>query len=449
MKITHFNNSFIMIDAQGERMVCDPWVGKANAGGWQSFPEFSLHALCEHLSNVKWVYLSHLHDDHFHPETLEACDLLDRDFIIKRFKSPVLRERLKRLGVKQIHEVDPFTVERFGPFEVSLFPQMTSNSSGLKDDVNYDLDTSIVIKAEGSVFFNQVDNPLSLEDLINIQDFIEKYLGSIDIACLMSGAASEYPHLFLGIDQAAEKQRIVERSLQDLGEWLRVLKPHYFFPAGGTYLIPGSMGVFNHNIAQPNFTEISRFIETTGLPVKAFPLEGGHFIALRAEHKPIQAGLALVPLEADRQEAIAAHHGDTYDHETLRAPDWPVLVNMLDLARDSWNRKISQDQLTIYQAIRFDIYQYLKLDQLQPDKSQFLGSYELSPEAKDGAGTLVIHIDHRALFGCLTRRLIWNGVLGAMCLYDRQPNKHYPTDFFSLNYFSLSKEQLQALTLEV
>ncbi len=131
MKITHFSNSFISVSAQGDRIVCDPWIGKANASGWQSFPEFSLTAMREQLADVKWVYLSHLHDDHFHPETLKSCGLLDREFIIKRFKSPVLRERLKRLGVTRIHEVEPFTVQQFGTFELSIFPQMTSNSSGL------------------------------------------------------------------------------------------------------------------------------------------------------------------------------------------------------------------------------------------------------------------------------------------------------------------------------
>lgn len=219
MKITHFSNSFITVSSQGERIVCDPWVGKANASGWQSFPEFSYSTLREHLSDARWIYLSHLHDDHFHPQTLKALGLLDREFVVMRFQSPLMRERLKKLGVTRIHEFDPFTANRLGPFEVSIFPQMTSNSSGLRDDVNYDLDTSIAFKADGIVFFNQVDNPLQNEDVIQVRNWIFNQMGKIDIACLMSGAASEYPHLFLGIDQEAEKKRIVEKSLIELITW--------------------------------------------------------------------------------------------------------------------------------------------------------------------------------------------------------------------------------------
>jgi UDP-MurNAc hydroxylase len=445
MKITHYSNSFISVKSKNDHIVCDPWIGKANTGGWQSFPEYSVDQLSCQLADAGWIYISHLHDDHFHPETLKILGLLDREFIIKRFQSPVLRERLKRLGVTRIHEVDPFTVQQFGPFELSIFPQMTSNSSGLEDDVNYDLDTSIAIKAEGSVFFNQVDNPLSLQDLTRICDFMAEHLGAVDVACIMSGAASEYPHLFLGIDQAAEKRRLVERSLTDLGEWLSLLKPRYFFPAGGTYLIPGWMGVFNDNIAQPNSAEISRYVADAGLPVQVCALEGGHFLELSAGQEAARTGSDLSPIEANREAAVEMHIKDRYLYEVLETPSWQALLDILDVARENWTHKVNKDDLMIHQAIYFDIYRELRLDVDKPDASQRLGRYQLSQPAEDDSGELVIHIDQRALFGCLTRRLIWNGVLGALCLYDRRPNRHYPTDFFSLNFLALSSEQLQAI----
>lgn len=414
-------------------------------GGWQSFPEYSVDQLASQLSDARWIFISHLHDDHFHLETLKILGLLDRDFVIKRFQAPVMRERLKKIGVTRIHEFDPFTVNRLGPFEFTIFPQMTSNSSGLEDDVNYDLDTSIAIKAEGTVFFNQVDNPLSLQDLTRIRDFMAEQMGAVDVACIMSGAASEYPHLFLGIDQVAEKRRLVERSLTDLGEWLRSLKPRYFFPAGGTYLIPGWMGVFNDNIAQPDFAEILRYVAEAGLPVQVCALEGGYFLELSPGQDAARTGSDLLPIEANRQAAVDMHRQDRYHYEALEAPAWPALLTLLDTARDNWAHKVYKDALTIHQAIRFEIYRELRLDVGEPDASQRLGSYQLSQPAQADAGALLVHIDQRALFGCLTRRLIWNGVLGALCLYERRPNRHYPTDFFSLNFLALSNEQLQAI----
>jgi UDP-MurNAc hydroxylase len=447
MKITHYSNSFISVRSQDEHIVCDPWIGKANTGGWQSFPEYSVEQLARHLSDARWIYISHLHDDHFHPDTLKMLGLLDRDFVIKRFHAPVIRERLKKLGVTRIHEFEPLTVNRLGPFEVVIFPQMTSNSSGLEDEVNYDLDTSIAIKVEGKVFFNQVDNPLSLQDLTRIRDFMDDHLGAVDVACIMSGAASEYPHLFLGIDQAAEKRRIVESSLTDLCEWLRVLNPCYFFPAGGTYLIPGWMSVFNNNVAQPDFAEISRYVAAAGLPVQVCALEGGYFLELGEGQKAWRKGSDLLPIEANRQTAVEMHRQDRYHYETLEAPNWPGLLVLLDAVRHNWTCKVKKDSLKIHQAIRFDIYLEFRLDGTEPDTSLRLGTYQLCQPSSAEAGTLVIHIDYRALFGCIIRRFVWNGVLGSLCLYQRAPNYHYPTDMFSLNYLTLTPDQINKVAL--
>ena len=445
MKITHYSNSFISVRSQDEHIVCDPWMGKANTGGWQSFPEYSVDQLASQLTDARWIYISHLHDDHFHPETLKILGLLDRDYVIKRFQAPVMRERLKKLGVTRIHEFDPFTVNQLGPFEVVIFPQMTSNSSGLEDDVNYDLDTSIAIKADASVFFNQVDNPLSLEDLTHIREYVNEHLGAIDVACIMSGAASEYPQLFLNIDQAAEKRRIVERSLHDLADWLHVLKPSYFFPAGGTYLIPGWMCDFNNNIAQPNFEEISKKIKETGLPIQAFSIEGGNFLEVIATNNSTRIGSDLSPINVNREAVIELHRNDSYHYETLLAPSWSDLLKLLDLARDNWLSKIRNDLLNIHQAIQIKVYRQFRLEDNKLDSSNLLGNYQLWRPKKSAAGALVIHIDHRALFGCISRQFVWNGVLGSLCLYERMPNRHYPTDFFSLNFLVLSKEQVEGL----
>jgi UDP-MurNAc hydroxylase len=416
-------------------------MGKANTGGWQSFPEYPVDQLVHHLSDARWIYLSHLHDDHFHAQTLKALGLLDREFVIKRFQTPVMRERLKKLGVTFIHELDPFAIRRIGPFEVAIFPQMTSNSSGLNDDVNYDLDTSIAFRADQKVFFNQVDNPLSTEDVTQVRDWIFKQFGHIDIACLMCGAASEYPQLFLGIDQAAEKRRIVKNSLSELMTWLRLLAPRYYFPAGGTYLIPGWLNICGKNIAQPNFQEIRELINHQNLQVQPLALEGGYSIDMSMGKPEISTHPEVIPIEADMKAAISMHSGDPYDYEVLAPPAYARLVEMLDAARENWLEKVQRDGLKIVQSIRFEVYSKLTISNGIPDQTRWLGSYQLFQSSDEQSGDLTIHIDQRAIYGCLIRRFVWNGVLGSLCLYERRPNRHYPTDFFSINFLTLSNDQ--------
>lgn len=443
MKITHYSNSFFSIESQGKRIICDPWVGKANSGGWQSYPEFSFNSLAKELMDVEWVYISHLHDDHFHPETLQRCELLDRKFIIKRFEAPVLKNRLKRLGVQEIYELEPFTVNKFKPFQLTVFPQMTSTSSGLEDDINYDLDTSIVIGDGSTVFFNQVDNPLSIENLSEINKYICSNYGKIDIACMMSGAASEYPHLFLGVDQESEKEKIVNSSLIDLVKWLSLIKPAHFFPAGGTYMIPGWMSIYNKNIAQPSYCEIISAIAKAKLPIKPHALEGGNFINLESG-KEVGIGNALQPLQNSVDIAIEAHSSDKYEYCNLKAPAEKDLTSTLNLAKINWINKIAKDSVEINQSITFLIYKNLQVENNIPVEKNLIFKYQLFKNPKKNNGDLFIHIDQRALFGCLTKRLIWNGVLGSLCLFERIPNIHYPSDFFSLNYLVLHKEQVDS-----
>lgn len=443
MNITHLSNSFISLSSKGAGLVCDPWSGKANGGGWQSFPEFTADALRQHLAGVQYVYLSHLHDDHFHPDTLRACGLLDREFVIKRFQAPVMRERLRRMGVERIHELEPFECRRFGPFELSIIPQMSSTSSGLEDDVSYDLDTSIAIKADERVFFNQVDNPLSLEDLKAVHRHVTQHLGPIDVACAMCGAASEYPHLFMGIDRQAEKRRVVERSLVDLVAWLELLKPRYFFPAGGTYLIPGWMSQFNDGIAQPDFNQIERALEGASLPLQALWLEGGGLINLEGGG-PARSGVALEPIDTLRDSAIARHRKDSYAYEEIALPAGDGLTWALKTARDNWHRKVASAGLRLNQSLIFRIHPQLR-PITQDEEVTGVKTFEIWRSQEPDSGELVIHIDQRALLGCLTRQLVWNGVLGALCIYERRPNVHHPTDVFSLNFFTLSDKQLMQL----
>ncbi len=447
MKITHYSNSFISVRSQGDHIVCDPWMGKANTGGWHSFPEYPVDHLACHLSDARMIFLSHLHDDHFHPETLKALGLLDRDFVIKKFKTPIMRERLKRLGVTRIHELDPFTVNHLGPFEIAIFPQMTSNSSALVDDLNYDLDTSIAIKAEGKIFFNQVDNPLSTADVTLVRDWIFSQMGKVDIACLMSGAASEYPHLFLGIDQEGEKRRIVDKSLKELMTWLELLEPTFYFPAGGTYLIPGWLSAFSHNIAQPTYQEISHLIQQRKLKVRPLALEGGYSIDICSDHTLTRTEPKVVPIEVCRRIATIMHSTDPYDYEMVATPPVAQILEILDAAHENWLKKVNADELHIVQSICFKIYSELSQKGGIPDKELELGSYQLFQSGNKESGELIIHIDKRALFGCLTRRFVWNGVLGSLCLYERSPNRHYPTDFFSINYLVLKDDQIKAIAL--
>jgi UDP-MurNAc hydroxylase len=439
MKITHFNNSFILVKNDEASIIFDPWIGKANNGGWQSFPNFVLDELNDQIKKSEWVYISHLHSDHFNPHTLKSLNLLEKTFIIKKYSLPTLKSRLLEIGVIKIVEIEPLSIHNFGPFELSILPQMSSNSSGLVDQIQYDLDTSIVIKSNDVVFFNQVDNPYSVQDISAVNDFINRNFGPIDIACSLTGAASEYPQNFININKNCEKNLIINKSLDSMIEKLHILKPKYFFSAGGTYIIPGKLAFLNKYIAQPDFRTLYAKIISSNIKSIPIDLEGGKFINIEGINKDFKTGTDLQPLAVNKEDAIASHENDHYEEDPTGEVHTEDFQNNLIKARSNWMEGLSNFNLTISQSIVFVIYSKMIIKDDIFDKKYYLNEFILHDPNSDLYGSLRIHIDQNLLYASLINGRVLSGVL---CLYEREPNIFYPTDFFSLNFFKLKKDEI-------
>ena len=96
-------------------------------------------------------------------------------FVIKKFNNGILKRRLQRFS-KNIIELEPFKKKRINKdFTVAIIPQIISNSSNLPDNIQYDLDTSIIIQSNKNktIFYNNVDTPINLKTLKRINNFVK------------------------------------------------------------------------------------------------------------------------------------------------------------------------------------------------------------------------------------------------------------------------------------
>jgi len=439
MKITHFSNSFILIESKGRVMCCDPWVGRANYGGWHSFPEFNKKKLISHLENVDLVYISHIHDDHFDSQFLIESGLVNKKFIVKNFTFKTLYNRLKSIGVVDIQELEQYTKFSFGGLVMSILPQISSNSDTLDEDVEYDLDTSLVISDGTHTFFNQVDNPYSTVDYVFIKDWINSNYGDITIAALMAGAASEYPHTFLNINRLAERSRVINNSLKKLVDKLDILKPNYYFPAGGTYIIPGKLHALNSLIAQPSNSQIIDCLNQTNLGVNFLQLEGGKSVEITSNSLGFKVANEILPTCLDNLKSIDNHKNDLYDYEQdVIEIQIDTLKDLFETAATNWKNVLIKKEICVEQDISFILHKELNLSQdFNFILGEPIGHFELSSNLEESEGRLKIHIDYRSFYLCLTRKKVWNGTLGALCLFEREPNIFYPSVTFSLNYLAV------------
>src|SRR6266852_7657940 len=69
MKITFMGHASLLIEANGVRILSDPWWnGPCFGAQWWPYPPADLEAVAG--QRIDYVYISHGHHDHLHPPTL-------------------------------------------------------------------------------------------------------------------------------------------------------------------------------------------------------------------------------------------------------------------------------------------------------------------------------------------------------------------------------------------
>lgn len=316
---------------------------------------------------------------------------------------------------------------------ISIIPQLTSNSSEFVDLINYSLDTSIVFNSEGKTFFNQVDNPLSLNDFSHVKKFISNTYGELDIACFTCGAASEYPQCFKNINRDTEKDAIITKSLKKLKEIVELTMPKNIFIAGGKYFIPGKFNYLNEYIAQPTINEIKN---TVSKITNLLELEEGKSLSIFKDNKIVITPSNLSNKTNDINQSIKFHAKDLYEHQLILDTDKNEILVEFENAKINYYSKIEKFKLQIKRKIIFKVYENLEVDKNLNILSKANLFLDLFPN-NNAENYIEIHIDKRAFWGCLTRKLIWNQVLsGSLCIFERFPNTYEPDLLFSLNFLT-------------
>jgi UDP-MurNAc hydroxylase len=113
MKFTVLSHAGLLVEHNGVRLVCDPWlIGSCYWRSWWNFPEPDPRLL-EDL-HPQYIYLTHLHWDHFHGPSLKR--LFDPKTTILVPKVPTRRmvEDLHWLGFHDVVEIPHGRSQRLG-----------------------------------------------------------------------------------------------------------------------------------------------------------------------------------------------------------------------------------------------------------------------------------------------------------------------------------------------
>ena len=173
MKIKHFNNSFFLIKTQNVKLVCDPWIGEMENTGTWSYPNMSKNKNVLNLIKPEYIYISHLHYDHFDKSILKKYKYKKTKIIIKKFKDSRLKNNLNKLGYNNIIELEAWENYHLQDLEVTMVPCDTSNSENIPTKINYDITSLIIFDKKRKIcFYNNVDNPYLRE--LKLKSYIIK-----------------------------------------------------------------------------------------------------------------------------------------------------------------------------------------------------------------------------------------------------------------------------------
>ncbi|GEM_PF-49606 len=117
MQITFLGQAGMFIETKHGSVLCDPWFNTAYFASWFPFPSNEQIDL-ERISHPTYLYLSHLHHDHFDPQFLREHVSKDATILLPDYPLNLLERALRDLGFTkflytkngQAHEIDGLRV---------------------------------------------------------------------------------------------------------------------------------------------------------------------------------------------------------------------------------------------------------------------------------------------------------------------------------------------------
>jgi UDP-MurNAc hydroxylase len=97
MQITCLGHAGLHIETRCGTILCDPWKNPAYFDSWFVFPDNS-SLDWDHYGQVDYLYVSHLHKDHFDPQNLREHVSREATVLLPDFPVPDLRNELEELG---------------------------------------------------------------------------------------------------------------------------------------------------------------------------------------------------------------------------------------------------------------------------------------------------------------------------------------------------------------
>ena len=294
MQVTYLSSAAILIDDGETRLLCDPWlVDGAYYGSWAHYPDFDVEP--EDVADVDYIYLSHIHPDHFDPATLRRLPG-DIPVCIHDYRWDYLREAVEALGFEAVELPHDERTHLQGDLHINVLaadgcdPELCGNYFGCTwyDDAadepgSTQVDSMAVIDDGEHTIVNTNDCPYQLAE--SGCRTIKRDYGEIDLLCHQYSAAQFYPQAVTNYDHETkrrERDRVIREKHELALNFIDIFEPNYYMPFAGEYLLAGSLSHLNEYTANPPRERAREFFQTNVDPAdsECVFLNSGEYVEL-------------------------------------------------------------------------------------------------------------------------------------------------------------------------
>ena len=430
MKIRKFGSATILVELEGIKVLCDPWLTDgAYYGSWCNYPPINLEK-CD-FSDVDYVYVSHIHPDHFDPKTMELISK-STPVLIHSYHQKFLKANIERFGFDVIELENGVPYPLFQKAKISIFaadncdPSICGHLFGCVNSEikgSMQLDSLCVIEDDKHVLVNTNDCPFEIAE--QALRTVKKKYPIIDFALIGYTSASLFPHCMMDYTEAEMelgKQHARNRGLNTGLNTLKLLQPRYYMPFAGTYILGGSNFKKNSNLPIPEIQDAVEYFEQgltqERLVAQSVLLNFSEAFCLEDEE-------ASAPYEPISKTGRSEYINDIASHFKYSFEDdpWPSEEELVNLFKDAVSRlERKQLEVSLIEDLNlvFDIsassYVVINLIDTEPKVVQNFDALSNYHRFK-----LDPRLLKRALQG--PRYAIWNNIeIGALLDFSRKPD---------------------------
>jgi len=444
MKLTFLNSASIVIEHQGTKILCDPWLVDGEFyGAWAHYPPCNFTP--EDFNDVDFIYVSHIHPDHFSTKTLERMNK-NIPILIHGFHFKYLKENIKRLGFKPIELSHNSRTHLKDDLYINILaadncdPQLCLKYFGCglaeKTFGSTSIDSMCVIDNGKEVVVNTNDCPFPLGQ--TAATTIKNTYKEIDMLLSGYSSATAYPQCFdLSNEQKEmEKQIIINKFFSQAEAYVNLLKPRFFMPFAGRYVLAGKNWELNNQRAVPELEEAYDYFTAS----KNTDHSVSKCIILNSKSSfDITTGKASDSYERINPQAKSQYMKDVlakvkYDFEYEKEPEISELLSLAQKCYERFENKRKELGFSSDTAVILDF----------DDKALVVSAngngykLETKKEIENYKKYVQISVDKKLFKWLLLgpKFAHWNNAeIGSHLRYKRNPNIYERGLFYCLNFF--------------